>query len=279
MIISASRRTDIPAFFADMFMAHLRQRWVDVANPFNRRQVSRVSLSPGDVDVIVFWTKNPAPFMGHLDEIDRMGFPYYFLFTVNDYSAHLEPAVPPLPDRLDTFRRLSDRLGPDRVIWRYDPIILSDRFTPSFHLQAFGRIAGSLRGKTNRVLVSVVDFYRKTERRIRSLEQVSGDRIMRTPLDHPDIRALVSGLAETAGANGMEVRSCAEDPRLQEMGIRPGKCIDDELIRRVFGLEVPPRKDKGQRENCRCVMSRDIGAVDTCRHGCVYCYATTMPGK
>ncbi|MDI6773775.1 MAG: DUF1848 domain-containing protein [Verrucomicrobiota bacterium] len=274
MLISASRRTDIPAFYGEWFMRRLRAGWCGVANPFHPSRISRVSLRPEDVDAIVFWTRDPAPLEPRLDEIAGMGFRYYFLFTLTPYGPPLEPHLPPHAARREAFRRLAARLGPARVIWRYDPIILSTRLTADYHVEAFVRLADELKGSTERVIVSFLDFHRKTERRLAPIEAAGGDLIRRDPLAHSDLGRLTKALAEITAERGMELQSCAEDSRLDAFGIKPGKCVDADLINRLFGAGLKRAKDKGQRPRCLCAISRDIGAVDTCRHGCAYCYST-----
>jgi len=273
MIISASRRTDIPAFFGEWFVNRLRAGFCRVVNPFNPKQVSRVSLAPGDVDAIVFWTKDAQPFLFRIDDIERMGFRTLFLYTLNDYPLALEPRLPPVRQRVATFLRLADRLGPDRVVWRYDPILLSRELDVAYHLGTFDRLAGLLDGATERVIISFVDLYRKTERRLKAVEDETGDMFCRDPLGHPELDRLVRGLVDIAGRRHMEIQSCCEDTRLRDQGVKAGKCIDDEQMRRVFGIDVNAHKHAGQRLNCGCVVSRDVGANDTCRHGCAYCYA------
>jgi hypothetical protein len=274
MIISASRRTDIPAFYAEWFLQRLRAGGCRVANPMNPRVVTAVSLRPEDVDAIVFWSKNPAPLMPHLDELDSRGFKYAFLFTLNDYPASLEPGVPAVADRLATFRRLAERLGPERVVWRYDPIVLSRTLDARWHAQAFDRLAAALRGHTRRVIVSVVDFYRKSERRLAALERRTLDAFDRNPFALPEFPALIAGLTRAAAENGMAIQSCAEEDALRSLGVKPGKCLDDGWLWSALGIRVPPTKDPGQRPLCGCVASRDIGAPDSCLHDCEYCYAT-----
>lgn len=279
MIISASRRTDIPAFYADWFMNRIRAGSCQVANPRNPRQVSEVSLAPSDVEAIVFWSKNPAPLVRHLAELDRLGFRYYFLFTLNDYPVCIEPCVPPLEERIKTFVDLSCRIGKDKVVWRYDPVILSEFLSPDYHRRAFSKIADRLCNSATRVVISVVDFYAKTARRLSALEAATGDRFVRDPIAVPEFSSLISDLSSIAKVNGMRIQGCAEDERLMELGIRPGKCIDDELIRDVLGVSVTQEKDHGQRERCLCVVSRDIGVSDSCAYGCEYCYATSSAAK
>ena len=274
MIISASRRTDIPAFYAEWFMNRVRAGWCEVPNPFRPSVATRISLAPEAVDAIAFWSKNPAPMLPRLDELDARGLRYYFLYTLNDYPAEIEPGVPPLSDRLEAFRALAGRVGPSRVVWRYDPIILSERMGAAWHLEAFSRLAGALAGRCERVIISFLDFYRKTARRLARVEADGGDRVLRDPFALPEFEAFARGLAVAAARAGLRVQSCAEDPRLLAAGIEPGKCIDDRLIQDLFGRVAPGAKDAGQRPACGCVRSKDIGVPDTCPHGCEYCYST-----
>lgn len=273
MIISASRRTDIPRFYSDWFMNRIRAGYCTYPNPFNRKQVVRVSLKPEDVDVIVFWTKNPRPLMQHLQELDERGYRYYFQFTVNGYPRGIEPRVPTLEESIETFKELSRMVSPQRVIWRYDPIIWASAFDEEYHSNTFTQIAASLRGHTDRVVISLVDDYRGAWKRMTSIDGLRPC----TPED-PGVASLLRRMADYTASAGMEIVSCAEPYDLREFGIRPGKCIDDEFIQRVFGIRVPARKDTGQRPACGCVLSRDIGVYGTCRHGCIYCYAAGLPG-
>jgi len=272
MIISASRRTDIPAFYADWFVNRLRAGFCTVPNPFNPNQVSRVSLKPEDVDVIVFWTRNPRPLMRHLAELDARGYRYYFQYTLLDNPRLIDPHVPALEGSLTTFRELADRVGPERVIWRYDPIVWSNVTGPEFHQQTYERIARALRGYTRRSVISLLDVYRKAEKRLKALAQQGIE--LATP-DEDDLSKLMRTLVETATANDIEITSCAEQIDLRPYGVRPGKCVDDEYIKRVFGLDVTHDKDPSQRPACGCVVSRDIGMYDSCLFGCAYCYATS----
>jgi len=167
MIISASRRTDIPAFYTPWFMNRLRSGWCRVPNPFNPLQVSEISLRPEDVDVIVFWTRNALPILPHLKELEERGYRFYFLVTLMDNPRVIDAGCPPLNEGLRTFRDLANRIGPERVVWRYDPIVFSSLTDPDFHMRAFRRIAGWLEGCTSRCIISVVHPYRKAQRRLR----------------------------------------------------------------------------------------------------------------
>lgn len=277
MIISCSRRTDIPAAHADWLMRRLAAGYCLVPNPRNARQVSRVSLRPEDVDVLVFWTKNPEPLLPHLPALDARGYRYYFLYTLNGYDRWVEPGIPDPAARIRTFRQLADLIGPEKVVWRYDPILISGKTDFGWHRETFCRIAQDLRGFTQRTIVSLVDFYRKTERGMRELDR-AGYRIVRDPAQPELLESLIPPLVTIARQAGLEIQSCAETIDLQPYGIAPGKCIDDGLVRRVFGIAVDGGKDSHQRACCQCVSSKDIGQYNTCPLGCRYCYASAQPG-
>lgn len=271
MIISASRRTDIPAFYAEWFANRLKAGSVEVRNPFNPHQVRRVSLARADVDAIVFWTRNPANLLPYLPLLDAQGHAYYFQVTITGYPRALERSVPGMPAAVDAFCALSDRIGPERVVWRYDPILLSNLTDAAEHKRLFDTIATRLRGRTRRVVISFADFYRKTARNLRAVEGLEWHDIAASPDAMADLAA---HMAAVAAENGLEIQTCAEAHDLSRFGITHGKCIDDGLLRSVFGINVNTRKDKGQRAECGCVQSVDIGAYNTCLHGCAYCYAT-----
>lgn len=273
MIISASRRTDIPAFYSRWFVHRLMAGWCLVPNPINTKSLLRVPLRPEDIDAIVFWSKNPLPLLGYLDRIDDMGFRYYFQFTLNDYPSALEPGMPPIQKRLSTFHRLSQRLGPLRVVWRYDPIIISSTTPHSFHVERFSYLAKELNGATRRVVVSFVCLYQKTLRRLCTLENNSAFRFSRDTASKENL-SLLKELAAVAAENGIQMFTCAATPAIQAAGIPQGKCIDDGLVRELWGLDIQYRKDPSQRQHCLCTVSKDIGVMDTCLHGCIYCYST-----
>lgn len=275
MIISASRRTDIPAFYGKWFINRIYEGYCNVSNPFNPYQISTVELTPEKVDVIVFWSKNPAPFIQFLPDLEKRSYRYYFLFTLNPYPPPLEGKLPAIQKRIETFRTLASKIGNERVIWRYDPIILSSIYNTSFHLKAFSEISENLHGACARVIISVVDFYRKTERRLKEIEKITNDKFERRVHSHNETIQLVRRMAEIAERSGIQLQTCCEPVLANSANVPEGKCIDDELIHRVFGIRIDNRKDTGQRTECKCVISRDIGATDTCQHCCAYCYAVT----
>jgi hypothetical protein len=268
MIISASRRSDIPAFYGEWFMNRLRAGEVLVRNPMQPKQVSRIELSPETVDAFVFWTKNPAAFLPYLQEIDAMGFPYYFLFTITPYDTNIEPGTPDKRLVIETFRRLSGMIGKERTVWRYDPVILTPELTPQWHVRAFSHLAECLSGFTERCILSFLDEYRKIKRRMRHIPYTIPDREM--------MSELCGAFQDTAEKHGIGLFTCSEDIDLSYSGIEHSRCIDRELLWRITG--APPqqvKKDKSQRRSCGCMESRDIGAYDTCAHGCLYCYAAS----
>ncbi|MBN1667037.1 MAG: DUF1848 domain-containing protein, partial [Anaerolineales bacterium] len=228
-----------------------------------------------DVDVIVFWTRNPRPLLPYLDELDQRGYRYYFQYTLLDYPRPIETSTPPVAAALETFRALAERVGPQRVIWRYDPLLFSTVTGAGFHQATFERLAASLHGYTQRVVISVLTHYPKLAVRFQRLAE-QGVTVLE-PGAPPGERfeSLMRSLAEVAHHHDLDICSCASELDLQPYGICPDKCIDDAYIARVFGLQVGGKKDPSQRKFCGCVLSRDIGMYDSCPFGCQYCYATT----
>jgi DNA repair photolyase len=278
-IISASRRSDIPAFFAHWFMERVRQGFFHRVNPFNPRQVKAISLRPEDVDAIVFWTKNPKPLFPFLAELDDRGLNYYVQFTLNPYHQVFEPNLPPLSERIHTFRALGEMIGPRRLVWRYDPLILSSRTPLEYHREMFGCMATELHGASKRVMFSFLDFYGKARGRLRGIQQEQGVVIQ-------DIRGeefrngrweLLRGMRACAAENGMELYSCAEAEDLERIGIRHGHCIDGGLLRELFGVSTTFARDRRQRKECGCAQSVDMGAYNSCPFQCAYCYANASP--
>jgi DNA repair photolyase len=271
VVISASRRTDIPAFYGSWLQNRIRAGFCEVVNPFNGSQVSRVSLAPEDVDALVLWTRYPKSILQKLPAIIEAGYPVAALFTIVDYPSVLEPAMPPLGKRVDAFKRMVESCGPGAVVWRYDPVILSNTTPPEYHQARFARIADELQGWTERVIVSAFQPYRSVLRRLSALGGIDLE-------DHSApaarLREVVAGLAGVAARHGMEMQSCA-DPRLSGVsGVSEGGCIDARLLRAAGFEGRLPDADPHQRDRCRCLRSRDIGAYETCLFGCRYCYAT-----
>lgn len=265
MIISASRRCDIPSHYSEWFINRIREGFVYVRNPMNYHSVSRISLSKDVVDGIVFWTKNPAPMIQKLDLIkDYM---FYFQFTVNAYGKDIECNVPPKNDCIvPSFIELSKKIGPERVIWRYDPIIVTEKYTIDYHIHYFGELARRFSGYTDKCVISFVDMYRNTENRMKP-------NVINT-LTYNDMTDMAARLNEIAGKYHITLESCAEKIDLEKCGISHGHCIDKNLFEKLLGKRLSLAQDKNQREACGCMESIDIGAYDACNNGCRYCYAT-----
>jgi len=273
MIISTSRRTDIPAFYSEWLMNRIDAGYCLVPNPMNAQQVKKISLKREDVDAFVFWSKNPKPMLNCLKKLDDMGYNYIFLYTINDYPKFLEPNMPKITERIETFIRLSKRIGRRRVTWRYDPIIITEQTSVEFHIERFGFLFEKLYNYIDKVIISFFKPYKFAVNRMKKITSVENQ-----PFDYekilPEIHLLASKIAEIANYYNVKIVSCAEVLDLSDSGILPGACIDGMFLYKIFKREFNLNKDKGQRKECQCVISKDIGTYDTCVHHCVYCYAS-----
>ncbi|NTW53163.1 MAG: DUF1848 domain-containing protein, partial [Chlorobiaceae bacterium] len=287
--ISASRATDIPAFYPEWFFNRLRAGYVRWTNPFNANQSQYISFSR--MRVIVFWSKNPKPVLPYLSLLDDAGINYWFQFTLNDYEAEgIEPQLPPLGERIEVFRLLADKVGAQRVIWRFDPLILSETLTVDELLLRITLIASRLRGYTRKLVISFadVDLYRNVR-----------NNLAKQPYQYREFTTeemilFSERLAVLNREWGFEIASCAEPAELAQFGISHNRCIDDNLMIELFsddlklmsflgyeadqfdlfkGSHQSNMKDKGQRKECGCIVSKDIGMYNTCLHLCAYCYA------
>ena len=264
MILSVSRRTDIPNYYSDWFFNRIKAGFVYVRNPMNAHQVSKIDITPKVVDCIVFWTKNPQPMLDRLDELTS--YEYYFQFTLTGYGKDIERNVPHKKEKmLPIFQELSKKIGMKRVIWRYDPIIFTNRYTPEYHLRAFEQIATALRGYTEKCVISFVDVYAKNKKNMELLAPYE--------VDTTELLEFSKKIAVIAKDNGMTVGSCAERIDLHECGIEHNCCIDKNLIESIIGCKLKVSKDKNQRQECGCMESVEIGTYNTCKNGCKYCYA------
>lgn len=264
MILSVSRRTDIPAFYSEWFINRVREGFVMVRNPMNYHSISKVDISPNIVDCIVFWSKNPQPLFKHLDELDK-NYKFYFQYTINAYDKDLEPHLPSLDERINNFIFLSKRYGKENVIWRYDPIMITQKYDIEWHTKNFEYIANKLKGYTKSCIFSYLDVYDKNKNNLSMLgmQELNQDVMIK----------IAEKIKPIADKNGIELKTCSEDINLTGLGIKKSCCIDPNLITEIVGCNIKAIKDKNQRESCGCVESIDIGQYNTCMHGCVYCYA------
>ncbi|WP_462431289.1 DUF1848 domain-containing protein [Bacteroides nordii] len=263
MIISASRRTDIPAFYSDWFFYRIKERYVLVPNPYNSKMISRISLDPAVVDCIVFWSKNPAPMLEKLDKLKEYN--YYFQFTLNPYGPEIENHLPIISKRIDTFKRLSDRIGKEKVIWRYDPVLTNETYTPGFHKEKFAEIAYELKEHTEKCMLGFIDHYQHIRTAV--------SRFNIQPLLKADIEEMAASFKKTVDTCSIQLDTCTVKVDLTHLGIPGGLCIDNQLVERIAGYPISARKDKNQRDICRCAESIDIGIYESCLNGCIYCYA------
>lgn len=299
VILSVSRSTDIPAFYADWFFDRLRKGYAAWWNPFSGKK-SYISFH--EVRLVVFWSKNPAPLLPYLHELDERGIGYYFQYTLNDYEQEgLEPNVPALDGRLDTFRRLSERVGMEKMLWRFDPLILTDRIGVADLLQKAGKIGDALLGYTQKLVFSFADIgiYRSVKGNLGKAG------VAYREFSQADMLVWADGISRLNRKWGYELATCAEKIGLSDFGIVHNKCIDDNLIARLFpsdrklmeyiGAEVQPAglfgeelspatrphalRDTGQRALCECIPAKSLGEYNTCPHLCVYCYANARPAQ
>ena len=295
VIVSASRSTDIPAFYADWFGIRLASGYCVWKNPYNNKPMY---ISFKDTKLFVFWTKNPEPLFPYLDLLKIMGKKVLFQYTLNDYeNEKFEPNVPSLNKRIDTFKRLSDKVGKDKVIWRFDPLVLTDDLTPRKLVSRIYKIAEQLYGYTEKLVISFADIgsYKKVSKNLtaQGVPYVEWDEEKMVEMAR-ELQKMKAYLLSTLKWN-LEISTCAEKIDLEDYGIAHGKCIDPEYLEKIFaddkefvyfcrtgklpeGEFVIPEekkdlKDKGQRKLCGCMISKDIGSYSTCLHFCKYCYA------
>jgi len=289
MIISVSRRCDIPGFQFDWFMNKIREGVVEAVNPYNRNQVKRIPLIPArglpagltersfkdgvsaeeGVDAIVFWTRNPQKILNNIDELLERGFFFYVMVTLTGYPNTLEPSMTRTSKVINAMKELSKKIGAEKVIWRYDPVIFTNVTDENFHRRNFSDLAFKLSGSVRRVIISLYDEYREPKKRLDAAEKFSDLKMLDIG---GNVYNLLAEFAKCAQAHGMEIQSCAEKEDFSSVGINRGACIDAALLENLFGVKLGG-KDKNQRPNCLCCKSVDIGVYGTCPAGCVYCYA------
>lgn len=274
MIVSASYRTDIPAFYGPWFLRRLQAGGALVRNPYGRKPY-RVSLLPGDVDGFVFWTRNAAPFADGFRAVEALGLPYAVQYTVTGYPDCLETGVPPVAHGIAQIEALSRQRGRQAVVWRYDPILFCDLTPANWHRRNFSDLARLLGPWVDEVTVSFAHMYRKTARNLAHAAASHG-----FSLHDPgpeERRNIIGELAGIAAGHGLQLTVCSQ-PEWQQAGVSGAACIDAARLSALAGRDIAARQ-KGNRPGCLCAESRDIGAYDTCAHGCAYCYAVNNHGK
>lgn len=265
MIINTGQRTDIPAFYADWFANRLREGFVCVRNPYYPEQVSRYRLNPSVVDCIGFCTKNPAPMFKYMDLLKDYG--QYWFVTITPYGRDVEPNVKDKHQLLEDFKKLSGIVGVNSVGWRYDPIFITDKYSMEYHLRAFEKIAAALDGYTKTAVISFIDLYAKVKRNFPEAREVAKEQRL----------FLGKEMVKIAAAHGMTLKPCAEGDELAPYGADCGGCMRIGDYENAIGKRLNAPKKKGARAECACYLSCDIGAYNTCRHLCKYCYANAEP--
>lgn len=262
MIINTGSRTDIPAFYSEWFYNRIREGYVLVRNPYNMNAVTRYQLTPDVVDAIMFCTKNPAPMLPRLHEIDN--FRQLWHVTITPYGKDIEPNVPNKHKVLKSFQKLSEIVGKKCAVWRYDPIFLSDRYDIEYHLRAFEKMATELEGYTEQVIISFIDLYQKTKKNFPEVREVY-------PEEQEEI---CKAFVDIANTYGMQVVTCLEAKRLAAFGVDVSGCMNQEKVEQALGIKLNVPAGKAQtRDGCNCLLGGDIGMYNTCSHFCKYCYA------
>lgn len=261
MILNTGNRTDIPAFYSKWFYRRISEGFVFARNPYNPQQVTRYLLDPEVVDCITFCTKNPEPMLSGLSRLD--GFRQFWAVTITPYGRDIEPYVPPAEQVIDSFRRLSEKVGPDAVSWRYDPIIISEDYSLEFHLAAFEKMAEALAGYTKQCVISFIDLYEKTKRNFPAARSVSREERLQ----------LGEAMVSIAADCGMVLKPCGEGEELAALGADCSGCQSAAVLEKAMGLPIDAPASAQTREGCSCILGSDIGAYNTCGHGCLYCYA------
>ena len=260
MILSVSRRTDIPAFFGKWFMNRLKEGFVCVRNPFNFHAVSKISLNKAVVDCIVFWTKDATNFINYLPEINNMGYKYYFQYTITPYDKAIEGNLRDKNLIIKNFKNLSKQIGKEKVVWRYDPILLTEQIDINWHVQKFEEMCKELADYTDVVIISFLDEYKKLNK-----SKIRG-------LSFEEMQTISKEFKTIAKKYNLKLKTCAEG-HSESLDLEKASCIDKQLIERICDYSLNVKKDKNQRSECLCAESIDIGEYDTCNHQCLYCYA------
>ncbi|MBO4334654.1 MAG: DUF1848 domain-containing protein [Desulfovibrio sp.] len=263
MIVNASGRTDIPAFYAEWLMQRVEAGWFYSRNPRYPSQVLRYELDPRYVDVLMMCSKNWGPMLPYLPRL-RQRYRLVVHATITAYGTDLEPMVPPMDEACEYLLELSSLLGSRCVVWRYDPLVLTERYTPREQLATFDHLAARLAGKVSLCIFSFIEMYSKVMRNFPNARAPSA----------LEREQLASGLAQIAGKRGLILQSCGTEQDFSHLGIRASGCASAQRLGEAAGCVLKNNGRKGgERRGCRCMDWRDMGAYDTCPHGCRYCYA------
>ncbi len=261
MILNTGSRTDIPAFYSQWFFNRIKEGFVLVRNPYYPSQVTRYRLSPEVIDILVFCTKNPEPMINRLNILS----PYtcFWFVTITSYGEDVEPYVPPKENVIESVKRLWQKTGSQRISWRYDPVFITEKYTVEYHIREFDRMAESLKGYTNQCVVSFLDLYEKTKRNFPQGKAVAGK----------EQELLIQAFSETAARTHMQIHLCCENRLLERDWVDACGCMSKEVLEKAAGFRLQVPGKRPARQQCSCLLGADIGAYNTCSHGCLYCYA------
>lgn len=268
MIINTGGRTDTVQYYTEWLLNRFSEGYVLSRNPLFPRKVTRYELTPDKVDCVVFCSKNYRPILPRLHEITER-FHTYFHYTITAYGKDIEPGVPSIDESIETLIALSEQAGKQRVAWRYDPVLLTEKYTVERHLETFDYMAKALAPYIDRCIFSFVEMYKKVEVNMPEL----------IPLTDQDMETLAKGLGGTAEKYGIFIQTCGTDDKFTQYGIHSSGCMTLDILGKANGITFRKLKHKGMRQGCHCIESRDIGAYDTCMNGCKYCYANRTPRK
>ncbi|MEI0494025.1 DUF1848 domain-containing protein [Brachyspira intermedia] len=261
MIISASRRTDIPSLHTKWFLNRLKEEYVITQNPISKNNFYKIPLNKNIVDIIVFWSKNPN--IDFLKEVRDLGYEFYLHFTITPYNKNIEKNIPDKNLLIKNFQIISKLFGKEKIIWRYDPIILNDDFDANYYINNFKNFADNLNGYTDECIFSFVQIYSKIKNNIKNIND--DDKLL-----------LIENIKEISEKNNIKLKSCSQDfDKITNIRVEKSACIDKERIQKILGYSIKEKKDKSQRKLCNCIESIDIGMYNTCTNGCIYCYANS----
>lgn len=261
MILNTGSRTDIPAYYSDWFYNRIKEGYVLSRNPFYPTQITKYLLNPEVIDMIVFCTKNPSPMLGRLSLLSS--FDSFWFVTITPYGTEIEPHVPTVESVIESFQKLSRQIGKERISWRYDPIFVTDRYSVSYHIDQFRQMAKALSGYTGQCVVSFIDLYEKTKRNFSEARMVTS----------AEQEAIVAAFSETATEYKLQIHLCCENVNLIRKNVDADGCMSKAVLEKALGCKLRAPQKKMARKECSCLLGADIGAYNTCGHGCLYCYA------
>lgn len=261
MILNTGSRTDIPAYYSRWFYNRIKEGYVCVRNPYNPSHITKYIVSPDVIDLIVFCTKNPYPMFGQFSGLSA--FDMFWFVTITPYGRDIEPFVPDVWEVIQSFQKLSDLIGYRKISWRYDPVLITEKYSVEYHIKCFQKMAGRLKGYTDQCVVSFLDLYEKTRRNFKEARNVTDQ----------EQEILIEAMAQCAAEHGMQIHLCCEKKSLVRRHVDADGCLSKEVLERAAGCRLDVPKRKAAREECSCLLGADIGAYHTCGHGCLYCYA------